>query len=389
MNTGIPSVGAVILAGGESRRMGTDKAALTLDGQRFLDRIAGELSGYPERLVSVRRGDCAPTCPGFTAVADWFPSCGPLGGLHAALSVCRSDYLLAVACDMPLFRREAGEFLALFLSPAVDACVPVDRRGRVHPLCAVYGKSALPVLEAQLRAGDYRLTAALDRLRVKYVPLGHSAYGDETVTNVNTRAEYLALLARRSRIPMAAVCGVKNSGKTAVLCGLLPELKHLGIRTAVIKHDGHDFTPDVPGTDSFRLRQAGAEPVAVYSSQRFLLTARRASFYWRAASTRTCPKLRSSAPPCHRRRYRTPPRCWRCAAIRTARQPGSPGWTCRTTPARQSCWQRWCKTLRSAENPRCLCGTGDFCSVLRFLITGSRGCTASPAPGSRRCTPAP
>ena len=276
MNTGIPSVGAVILAGGESRRMGTDKAALTLDGQRFLDRIAGELSGYPERLVSVRRGDCAPACPGFTAVADWFPGCGPLGGLHAALSVCRSDYLLAVACDMPLFRREAGEFLTLFLSPAVDACVPVDRRGRVHPLCAVYGKSALPVLEAQLRAGDYRLTAALDRLRVKYVPLGHSAYGDETVTNVNTRAEYLALLARRSRIPMAAVCGVKNSGKTAFLCGLLPELKHLGIRTAVIKHDGHDFTPDVPGTDSFRLRQAGAEPVAVYSSQRFLLTARRA-----------------------------------------------------------------------------------------------------------------
>ena len=74
---------------------------------------------------------------------------------------------------------------------------------------------------------------------------------------------------------MAAVCGVKNSGKTAFLCGLLPELKHLGIRTAVIKHDGHDFEPDVPGTDSFRLRQAGAEPVAVYSSRRFLLTAGR------------------------------------------------------------------------------------------------------------------
>ena len=269
-----PSVGAVILAGGGSRRMGTDKAALTLEGLRFLDRVAGELSGYPERLVSVRSLSSAPACPGFAAVADWFPGCGPLGGLHAALSVCRSDYLLTVACDMPLFRRELGEFLTLFLSPAVDACVPVDRTGRVHPLCAVYGKSALPVLEQQLRSGDYRLTAALERLRVQYVPLDHSAYGDETVANVNTRAEYLALLARRGKTPMAAVCGVKNSGKTTFLCGLLPELKRLGIRTAVIKHDGHDFEPDVPGTDSFRLRQAGAEPAAVYSSRRFLLTAR-------------------------------------------------------------------------------------------------------------------
>ena len=268
-------IGAVILAGGESRRMGADKAALTLDGQRFLDRIAGELSGWPERLVSVRSVDIAPACPGFASVADWFPGCGPLGGLHAALSACRSDYLLAVACDMPLFRRELGEFLTLFLSPELDACVPVDRSGRVHPLCAVYGKSALPVLERQLRSGDYRLTAALDRLRVKYVPLAHSAYGDETVANVNTRAEYHALLARRGKTPMAALCGVKNSGKTTFLCSLLPELRRLGIRTAVIKHDGHDFEPDVPGTDSFRLRKAGAEAVAVYSSRRFLLTAQR------------------------------------------------------------------------------------------------------------------
>ncbi|MDY3282168.1 molybdopterin-guanine dinucleotide biosynthesis protein B [Dysosmobacter sp.] len=271
-----PSVGAVILAGGESRRMGTDKGALTLEGQRFLDRVAGELALWPERLVSVRAPEDAPACPGFTPVADRFPGCGPLGGLHAALSACRSDWLLAVACDMPLFRRELGEFLALFPSPAADACVPVDRAGRVHPLCALYGKSALPVLEAQLRRGDYRLTSALDRLRVRYVPLGHSAFGDETVANINTRADYLALLARRSRIPMAAVCGVKNAGKTAFLCGLLPELRRLGIRTAVIKHDGHNFEPDVPGTDSFRLRQAGAEPVAVYSARRYLLTARQA-----------------------------------------------------------------------------------------------------------------
>lgn len=69
-----------------------------------------------------------------------------------------------------------------------------------------------------------------------------------------------------------AVSGVHNSGKTTLLEKLLPVLRSRGLKVGVIKHDGHDFTPDVPGTDSYRLREAGAEGVAVYSGQRYLLT---------------------------------------------------------------------------------------------------------------------
>ena len=52
---------------------------------------------------------------------------------------------------------------------------------------------------------------------------------------------------------------------------LLPALRSRGLKVGIIKHDGHDFTPDVPGTDSYRLREAGAEGVAVYSGTRYLL----------------------------------------------------------------------------------------------------------------------
>ena len=69
-----------------------------------------------------------------------------------------------------------------------------------------------------------------------------------------------------------AVSGAHNSGKTTLLEKLIPILRRRGLKVGVIKHDGHDFIPDVPGTDSFRLREAGAEGVAVYSSQRYLLT---------------------------------------------------------------------------------------------------------------------
>ena len=70
---------------------------------------------------------------------------------------------------------------------------------------------------------------------------------------------------------MIAISGVKNSGKTTFLEKLIPELLECGLKTAVIKHDGHDFVPDVPGTDSSRLRCAGACGTAVFSRNRWML----------------------------------------------------------------------------------------------------------------------
>lgn len=70
---------------------------------------------------------------------------------------------------------------------------------------------------------------------------------------------------------MIAVSGVKNSGKTTFLEKLIPVLEEYGIKVAVIKHDGHDFVPDVPGTDSSRLRCAGACGTAIFSKNRWML----------------------------------------------------------------------------------------------------------------------
>lgn len=68
-----------------------------------------------------------------------------------------------------------------------------------------------------------------------------------------------------------AVCGVKNSGKTTILEKIIPLLINRGLKVAVIKHDGHDFIPDVPETDSFRVRKAGAYATAVFSKYRYLI----------------------------------------------------------------------------------------------------------------------
>ena len=84
--------------------------------------------------------------------------------------------------------------------------------------------------------------------------------------------EALAQEIELKRPAVLAVSGLHNSGKTTLLEKLLPALRSRGLKVGIIKHDGHDFTPDVPGTDSYHLREAGAEGVAVYSGQRYLLT---------------------------------------------------------------------------------------------------------------------
>ena len=68
-----------------------------------------------------------------------------------------------------------------------------------------------------------------------------------------------------------AVSGVKNSGKTTLITKLLPVLIGRGLKVATIKHDGHDFQTDVPGTDTFAHFQAGAYGTVVFSDHKFMV----------------------------------------------------------------------------------------------------------------------
>ena len=68
-----------------------------------------------------------------------------------------------------------------------------------------------------------------------------------------------------------AVSGVKNSGKTALIARILPVLTSYGLKVATIKHDGHDFEADVPGTDTWQHMAAGAYGTAIFSTQKYMV----------------------------------------------------------------------------------------------------------------------
>lgn len=265
------TVGAVILAGGKSSRMKvSNKALLLWNGRSFLERLLLEMQGFKELLISADRSDRYPEYAN-RVVPDKFPGIGPIGALYSVLSICQSDAMIVTACDTPFFSKGLAEYLLSHLSYEWDAVVVEDCSGRIHPLCGIYQKAALPFFLEQIQSGDYKMSHLLNRLRVKRVNLCGSCFSDECLRNINRPQDYLNLLNKQIPPAIIAISGVKNSGKTTALEKLIPRLKDFGYRIAVIKHDGHDFTTDVPGTDSYRFQQAGADGVAVFSSARYMV----------------------------------------------------------------------------------------------------------------------
>lgn len=188
----------LILAGGDSRRMGRDKTALEFDGQTLLQRAVDLLQGvFPQVLVSVRqpRGDVAAP-----QVLDELPDAGPLAGLCAGLARSGTPWVFAMAADMPFLRPEVIRELAARRG-GYDAVVPVVQ-DVPQPLAAYYAATALPALRTVLAgSGKRSLRAALEQLNVVFVHEDHLLSADparQSFIDLDTPAD-LATLAVTGR----------------------------------------------------------------------------------------------------------------------------------------------------------------------------------------------
>ena len=159
----------VLLAGGESRRLGTDKAALEVDGEPLAARVARVLAeACDEVLVASGDGTRLDRLDlGFPQVADATPGAGPLGGIVAGLERARHPLVAVVAVDMPNASAPLLRLLADAWS-GEDAVVPVSARGP-EPLHAVYARTAAPACRRRLEGLDRSVVGALGELRVRYV----------------------------------------------------------------------------------------------------------------------------------------------------------------------------------------------------------------------------
>ncbi len=195
-----PSHMGFLLAGGKSSRMGvnTDKAFLDFHGQTLLDRALTVMGEVCDRVTIV--GDPAKfskygSMQYGPVVADIFPGCGPLAGIHAALTHSTAELNLMLAVDMPFVSRELLEFLFAAAEQS-DAIITVPRTGKgFQPLCAIYRRDFSAAAEQALRAGKYKIDAAFSTIFTRVIEereLVAAGFSERMFFNVNTPQDRMA-----------------------------------------------------------------------------------------------------------------------------------------------------------------------------------------------------
>ena len=184
---------AAILAGGRASRFGgRDKSALVVDGATILERqiaVLRDVDTIAEILIAG-----APRHREARTIPDVVPGCGPLGGIHAALTEARHDSVFVVACDLPYVTAPLVAHL-LELTRDADLVVPRTERG-YHPLCAVYTRACLEPIARRLAAGQLKVMALVDDVRTRVVSsdeLDRFWPGSRLLANVNTPSDYAEL----------------------------------------------------------------------------------------------------------------------------------------------------------------------------------------------------
>jgi len=190
-----------VLAGGKSTRMGRDKATAVLAprGQTLLETALAAVRAVAQEVFIVGSPELY---GGYgRALADIVPGCGPLGGIHTALSHTKTEFNLIIGVDTPFLSAKLLAYLAeRALGPRTMVTAPVIK-AYPQPLCAVYARDFLSIAAAALKAGNYKIVPLFPTghtLLVEEAELAKFAFTAEMFDNLNTQED---LERARRRVP--------------------------------------------------------------------------------------------------------------------------------------------------------------------------------------------
>lgn len=180
----------VILAGGQSTRMGQDKVFLSFQGIPLIERILGVLTPLFEEIILV-----APQAEIFEkyrnnqikAVEDIYPQGGALGGLYTGLFYAANPWVFATACDTPFL---SAKLIQALIKKAQDCQVVIPRTAEgLQPLSALYHKDCLGPMQALLERGELKIIEFFPQVKVGYLEeaeLDSLGLSPQVFFNINT-----------------------------------------------------------------------------------------------------------------------------------------------------------------------------------------------------------
>ena len=165
------TVSGIVLAGGESRRLGRDKALEIIDGQHLIARVIDRMRKVCDEVLvvvsNVSRYPAQTIPTDVETVLDKYPGKGSLGGIYSGLMSTTMEYGLVVACDMPFLNLTLLQKI-INMGSTFDICVPV-LSDRPEPTHALYSKKCLPHMRCQLDINDLKITNFFSKVTVNYI----------------------------------------------------------------------------------------------------------------------------------------------------------------------------------------------------------------------------
>ncbi len=164
-------ISCIALAGGKSTRLGRNKLKEIIGNKTLLERVLGTLSLFKGEIIIVTAKDTSlpslPDYPRIKIVNDIYPGSGSLGGIYSGLSVSKTNYNLAVACDMPLLNFDLLRYM-VEISEGFDL-VAYNKEDRPEMLHAVYSQNCRMPMKSLILQKQLKIMGILPFVKSRYV----------------------------------------------------------------------------------------------------------------------------------------------------------------------------------------------------------------------------
>jgi molybdenum cofactor guanylyltransferase len=180
------NVTGFVLAGGLSSRMGEDKSLMLFKGKPLIMHAIDSLSPLCEKVI-ISSNLLIYDFTGCEVWPDELTLKAPINGLYSCLKRSETDWNFILTCDMPFAGSQLFAYL-LERAHGNDAVIPIHGQGFVEPLCGIYNRSTLNVLEQHLEVEQYSMVKLLQSIRCSYINIGpgQEFYNKEMFSNLNT-----------------------------------------------------------------------------------------------------------------------------------------------------------------------------------------------------------
>jgi molybdenum cofactor guanylyltransferase len=180
-----------VTAGGQSSRMGRDKAWLELAGRPMITHVIDSLRPVVTELAVIANSDEYGML-GIPVIRDLNRGIGPIEAVRVALDASQCERVILAGCDLPFVTPELFNYLLSRAGP-YQSVVPLGPDNKPEPLCAIYSRTALPAVQRMIEAGQFKISPLydlVDTLLIPFEDLSGLAGFDLFFENVNTPEQY-------------------------------------------------------------------------------------------------------------------------------------------------------------------------------------------------------